>query len=547
MKGNKQRVVALGLLTTLLVAGCAGGGAKPGNTENKPGAPEVAQPESKTPKAGGTLRVALSANPRNIDPRLQWDSTSQMTLINMVDRLFTVAEDFSYRPLLAESWSGSPDGKSYTFKLRAGATFHDGTPVTAEAIKQNILWAADPDHKSPQVTMWDALEGVETPDAQTVVINLKSPVSEPSFMANMLDSPWPISGQQIMQNGDKAISNPIGAGPFKFVSYTGDDQVVMERYDQYWGGKPYLDKIVYRVIPDAATRRVEMEAGTIDVLMDVAAKDVEAYKAKGLNVIVGPANTNGMISLNVATPALQELAVRQAISHAINREAIVQKIFYGYVTPATTYMHPQNVNYAKDIPGYTYDLAKAKALLNDAGWKEGPDGIRVKDGKRLELTIGSRNHDTWNIMSQVMQEQLKAVGIATKINTTDTTAFYDSVRGGTYDIAYWSLNASGWHGLDHPNLRSTDWGNIAHLAKSSAELQQVQSTIDGLIDGFNSALKADERTKFAHDLQKIVNEQAITVPLWFEDRIYVMQPYVKGFEAPTVVRTILFDKAWLDK
>lgn len=545
MLNGKKRVAALGLLVTFL-AGCAGGGARPSETPPA-GSTDAPKQETKEPKKGGTLRVALSANPRNIDPRLQWDSTSQMALVNIVDRLFTVGTDFSYRPLLAESWSGSPDAKSYTFKLRKGAKFHDGTDVTAEAIKQNILWAADQSHKSPQVTMWDALESVETPDAATLIIKFKSPVSEPTFMANILDSPWPISGKQITENGDKAITNPIAAGPFKFVSYTGDDQIVMERNDQYWGGAPLLDKIIFRVIPDAATRRVEMEAGTIDVLMDVAPKDVDGYKAKGLKVVNGPAPTSGMISLNLATPALQELPVRQAISHAIDRNAIAKKIFFGYVTMATTYIHPQNVNYAKDIPGYGYDVAKAKKLLDDAGWKVGADGVREKNGQKLELTIGSRNHDTWTLMSQVIQEQLKAIGIGTKINTTDTTAFYNSVRAGTYDIAYWSLNSSGWHNLDHPNLRSTDWGNIAHLAKSSPEIQQVQTQIDGIIDGFQSSLDAKDRAKYAYDLQKIVNEQVITVPLWFEDRLYVMQPYVMEIEAPTVVRTIRFEKTWLDK
>ncbi len=543
---GKRRVAAAGFLIAFLVVGCSSNGQQ-ANTPPAPSPETPKQEAPKEPKRGGTLRVALSANPRNIDPRLQWDSTSQMAVVNIIDRLFTVGADFNYRPLLAESWSGAADGMSYTFHLRKGATFHDGSPVTAEAIKQNILWAADESHASPQVTMWDALDSVETPDESTVVIKLKTPVSEPTFMSHMLDSPWPISGKQITENGDNAISNPIGAGPFKFVSYTGDDQIVMERNDQYWGGAPLLDKIVYRVIPDAATRRVEMEAGTIDVLMDVAAKDVESYKAKGLTVITGPAPTSGMISLNLATPALQELAVRQAISYAIDRQAIANKIFFGYVTMATTYIHPENVNYAKDIPGYSYDLAKAKKLLDDAGWKVGANGVREKDGKRLELAIGSRNHDTWNLMSQVIQEQLKAIGIETRIDTTDTTAFYNSVRAGTYDIAYWSLNSSGWHDLDHPNLRSTDWGNIAHLAKSNPEIQAIQTDIDGIIDGFNSSLDAKVRAKYAYDLQKIVNENVITVPLWFEDRLYVMQPYVMDVEAPTVVRTIRFDKTWLNK
>lgn len=495
------------------------------------------------PKLGGTLTVAVGTNPRNIDPRLQWDSSSQQPLSNIVDRFYTVGEDFEYRPLLAESWSYNEDGTEYTFKLRKGVKFHDGTELTAGVVRDNILFTADPANQSPQITFWETLESVETPDSHTVVIKLTEPVAPATYLARRLDSPWPLGGAQ----SGTGVNNPISTGPFKFVSYTGDDQVVMERFDDYWGGAPYLDKVIYRVIPDPGTRRVEMERGTIDVLVEVDPKDVAGYERRGLTVLRGPAPFNNMISLNVSSGPLSELAVRKAIAYAIDRDALIDKVFYGFATKATTFVHDQNVYHNASIPSRDYDVAMARQILDDAGWKVGRDGYRSKDGVRLHLTIGSRNDERWNLMSQVLEQQLSDIGIDATINTTDTSAFYDAVRGANYDLAYWSLSGNSWTELGHPNLGSADWGNIAHMTKSTPELQAVQQQIDRHIHGFESALDEETRMMHSQELQRLVYEHVITVPLWFEDKIMVTQPYVKGLEAPSIMRTIRLEKAWLDK
>lgn len=495
------------------------------------------------PKRGGTLTVAVGTNPRNIDPRLQWDSSSQQPLSNIVDRFFTVGEDFEYRPLLAESWSYNEDGTEYTFHLRRGVKFHDGTEVTAEVIRDNILFTANPENQSPQITFWETLDSVETPDPYTLVIKLKEPVAPATYLARRLDSPWPLAASQ----SNVPVNNPISAGPFKFVSYTGDDQVVMERFDDYWGGAPYLDRVIFRVIPDPGTRRVEMERGTVDVLIEVDPKDVAAYERRGLTILSGPAPFNNMISFNLSSGPLSERAVREAIAYAIDRDALIDRVFYGFARKATTFVHEQNVYHNASIPSRDYDVAKARRILDEAGWVVGRDGFRSKDGVRLHLTIASRNDDRWNLMSQVLQQQLADIGIDSTISTTDTSAFYDAVRGGNYDLAYWSLSGNSWTDLGHPNLGSNDWGNIAHLTKSTPELQEVQREIDRLINGFESALDEDTRRMFSQELQALVYEHVITVPLWFEDKIMVTQPYVRGIEAPSIMRTIRLEKAWLDK
>lgn len=495
------------------------------------------------PKWGGTLTVAVGTNPRNIDPRLQWDSSSQQPLSNIVDRFFTVGEDFNYRPLLAESWSYNEEGTEYTFYLRRGAKFHDGTDVTAEVIRDNILFTADAANQSPQITFWETLDSVEAPDPYTLVIKLTEPVAPATFLSRRLDSPWPLAASQ----ANTPVNNPISTGPFKFVSYTGDDQVVMERFDDYWGGAPYLDRVIFRVIPDPGTRRVEIERGTVDVLLEVDPKDVAGYERRGLVVMSGPAPFNNMISFNVASGPLSERAVREAIAYAIDRDALIERVFYGFATKATTFVHEQNVYHNSAIPSREYDVAKARLILDEAGWVAGRDGYRSKNGERLHLTIASRNDDRWNLMSQVLQQYLADIGIDSTIVTTDTSAFYDSVRGGNYDLAYWSLSGSSWTDLGHPNLGSADWGNIAHLAKSTPELQEVQREIDRLINGFESALDEDTRRMYSQQLQEVVYEHVITVPLWFEDKIIVMQPHVRGIEAPSIMRTIRLEKAWLDK
>lgn len=499
------------------------------------------------PKEGGTLTVAVATNPRNIDPRLQWDSSSQQPLSNIVDRFYTTGEDFSYRPLLAESWSYNDEGTEYTFNLRPGVKFHDGTELTSEVVKDNILFAANPANQSPQVTFWETLESVETPDALTVVLKLKEPVAPMTYLSRRLDSPWVLSGAQAAAGGTQGFSQPIAAGPFKFVSYTGDNQIVMERFDEYWGGAPYLDRVIFRVIPDPGTRRVEMERGTVDILIDVDPKDVAGYEARGLTVLRGPAPFSNMISYNVADGPLAERAVREAIAHSIDRAAVIDRVFYGFAIEATTFVHEENIYHNGAVPSRDYDLAKANRILDEAGWKAGRDGIRTKNGQRLHLTIASRNDERWNLMSQVFQAQLSAIGIDSTINTTDTSAFHDAVRGGNYDLAFWSLSGSDWTSLGHPNLGSEDWGNIAHMKDSVPELQAAQKEIDRLIRGFESSVDEDLRLQYSQELQQLVYDHVIIVPLWFEEKIIVTQPYVKGLEAPSIMRTIRLEKTWLDK
>lgn len=504
------------------------------------------EPGDEGPVEGGTLTVAVANNPRNIDPRLQWDGASMVPLSNLVDRFFTIAEDGTLRPLLATEWYTNEDSTEFTFELRQDAKFHDGTDVTAESIVESILWtAAQPEY--PQANFWTNLESVEAMDSHTLVVRTESPVAATEFFRNRLYSPWPISLQQQEDHGDEGVTEPISTGPFAFVSYTGDDQIVLERFDDYWGGAPYLDQLVFRVIPDTSTRRVEMEAGTVDVLMNVEPRDVEAFEDHGLNIIVGPAPINAMVSMNLASEPLQDLEVRQALAHALNREAMIDRVFYGYATMATTYLHPSNIYHNSSVSGFDYDLDLAKTLLDEAGWELGEDDYRFRDGERLELEIASHEVEPWGIMSQILQDQLRSIGIAASITTTDTTAFYNSVRGGTYDIAYWVLSGNSWDQMGHPNLRTEDWGNISHMRDSSAEIQALQQEINDIILEFDGALDEETREATTYELQQVMNENVVTIPLWFPDRIYVTQPYVRGLEAPTVVGMIRFEKAWLDK
>lgn len=550
MKPRSLMLIMALVCSLFIFAACAPEAEDPEDPE----APEPEEPEEtedpddeedEEDKDGGTLTVALPSNPVNIDPRLQWDSTSMLPLSNVVDRFYTVDDDDELRPLAATDWYANEDADKFTFELREGVRYHDGTEMTSETIAEVIRWTAEKD-EYPQAQFWTNLDRVETPDDHTLVIHTTEPISPAEFWRERQYSPWPISLEQQEEHGDEGVRDPVGAGPFKFVSYTSDDQIVLERNEDYWAGPPHLDELIFRIIPDASTRRVEMEAGTIDVLPDVEPRDVAEYEDMGLNVQANEAPIRAMVSVNFKNEILQDMNVRQAIAHALNRDAIIERLFHGYATKAINYQHPNSPYYDDTVEGYEYDPARAEELLEESGWMLEGD-YRYRDGERLELEIASRDHDTWDMMSQIMEDQLREIGIDADVNTTDTTAFHNAVRDGTYDICYWVLHGNAWDQMGHPNLQTDAWGNISHMRDSKPEIQDLQDEINDLIMEFEGALTEDTRESTTVEMQHIINENLVVIPLWFPHRIHVTQPYVQDLEMPAIRSDIRYEDAWLSE
>lgn len=547
MRNRVARLLVPFIALAILLAGCSSPSSSGTGAAQETGNQTQGTATPSGPVKGGTLTIAINGQVVSIDAHQQADWPSMAAIINMYDGLLIAGSDNELRPLLAEKWEASADGKTFTFTIRSGATHHDGTPVTAQSLKQNLERVLLDELKSPQKSGYDKLESIEAPDDRTLIIKWQTPTDPGVFFASRITGPWAASPEATTAKGKDFALSPVGSGPFKFESYAADDRLVMTRNDTYWGGAPYLDKVVARIIPDSNTRRIEMEAGTIDVMLDVLPKDVKALEAKGIKIVRGPAVSMQALSLNLAKAPMSELAVRKAVAHAVPKEVMIEKLLYGYATPSVTGTHPRSWGVNKDVKGYEYNLEKAKQILDEAGWKVGPDGIRLKDGKKLSVVFSSRNEEQWMLIAQTVQESLKSIGFEVTIDAKDWGAFLEGVRAGNYDLSYWSLGGVSFEpqGFTWNLLSGSYWG-ISQIDKSPATKELSQKVDDLINRGDAEIADRENKGQIYKEFQQLIVDEVLIVPLWHMDRLTAVQPWVEDLEVPTLNPIVRADKAWIN-
>ncbi|NTU47580.1 MAG: ABC transporter substrate-binding protein, partial [Syntrophobacteraceae bacterium] len=344
------------------------------------------------PKPGGTLVYGRGGDSVGLDPAYETDGNSFMVCDNIYEALvFYADESTTLEPGLAESWEIAPDGKTYAFQLRKGIKFHDGTPFDADAVvfsigrmmkNRNVKffgkgWEIPPQERPPEywvsMEMDDIVESIEATSEHTVVFKLKK-VTAP-FLANMgRDFADIISPTAFVKNPKEFVRNPVGTGPFKLVKWIKDDQIQLERNPDYWNKTegPYLDKVVFRAIPDNSVRFLELKAGNIHICEFPNAADIPmARKDPNLQVISQPGMNIGYLGFNHTKPLWQNVHLRRAVAHAINRKAIVDNIYQGMGQVAKNPIPPTMWSYNDAIEDLPYDPELAKKELEQAGFSGG--------------------------------------------------------------------------------------------------------------------------------------------------------------------------------
>jgi peptide/nickel transport system substrate-binding protein len=375
--------------------------------------------------------------------------------------VFYQDESTSLEPGLAKSWTISPDGKTYTFKLREGVRFHDGTPFNADAVVFSIGrmmkdrqvkffgkgWDIPAQERVPEywvsMEMDDTIGSIEATDEYTVVFNLKR--VEAPFLANMgMDFADIISPTAFMKNPKEFLRNPVGTGPFKFEKWVKDDRIILVKNTDYWdkSGGPYLAKVVFRSIPENSVRFLELKAGGIQICQFPNPADVDlARKDPNIKLIEQPGMNIGYLSFNhTKEPWKSNLHLRKAIAYALNRKAYVDNIYQGMGQVAKNPIPPTMWGYNTDIPGYPYDLEMAKKELAAAGYPE---------GKGLpEITLWSMpvprpyNPDGLKI-GVAMSADLAKVGIRARIVSYEWGTYLKRQREQPDDMDLFQL---GWTG-----------------------------------------------------------------------------------------------------
>ncbi len=325
---------------------------------------------SQMPIMGGKLVVCQPAEPPGLDPTANTAAAiDRVVFANIYEGLVKVDSTGGFLPGLANGWNVSEDGRAYTFNLRKGVVFHNGEAFDAGVAKWNLERAALPENGNPHPEYFSGIETIQTPDSHTLVIRLKA--VDALFIAHMAE------GDAVMlpiKGFEKAKSNPIGTGPFKFVKWVRGDRVEMERFAGYWNPfLPYLDRVVFRFISDPAAQIAALKAGDIDVIGYIAAPEsaMMLEKDKRFKVYAGTTTGEVIMSTNNRAAPFDNRMVRRAMAHAIDRQAVVDLVMFGYGTPIGSHWSSSTPYYVDLTDRFPYDPDKARALLKEAGYPDG--------------------------------------------------------------------------------------------------------------------------------------------------------------------------------
>lgn len=456
--------------------------------------------------AGGVLVYGRGGDTVALDPAIVTDGESFRVTENVYDTLLTFGEqDTTVQPSLAKEWTVSEDGLTYTFTLEEGVTFHDGTAFNADAVVQNFeRWAAGSAEQFYYYNSMFMSEGesviasVEAQDDTTVVFTLTRP--QAPFLKNIAMSPFAIASPAAF---DQLEDNPVGTGPFKFVEWKRNDSITLEKNTAFWkDGLPKLDRVIFRAIPDNSARLNALTTGEIDIADGINPSDATSIQSNSeLQLIERPSMNIGYLGLTNNRAPFDDVKVRQAVNHAIDKQTIIDAFFQGYAEPAVNPMPSTISGYNEDIAGYEYDPEKAKALLAEAGYNGEEFELWAMPVPRPYMPDGQK-------VAEAIQKNLEDVGMKAKIVTYEWATYLEKAKNGEADA--FLLGWTGDNGdadnflytlLDKDNIGSN---NYAYYSSDEAHtlLVQAQSEVD-----------EDKRNELYKQAQVIIHEDAPWVPL----------------------------------
>ncbi len=368
------------------------------------------------------LKLGMVLEPPHLDPTAGAAAAiDEVVYANVFEGLTRIDRNGEVQPALAESWTISDDGLTYSFALRSGVSFHDGTVFDSGDVKFSLERATAEDSTNAQKGLFEPIAKVETPDARTVVVTLKRPTG--SFLFNL---GW---GDAVIVAPESAADNkvrPVGTGPFLFKRWVKGDRVELTRNGAYWGPKIKLGRATIKIIPDPAAATAAMMAGDVDAFANFPAPEAMAqFEADArFEVVIGSTEGETILAINNAREPLNDIRVRRAIAHAIDRSAVIDGAMFGYGTPIGSHFAPHHPAYVDLTGRYPYDPAQAKALLAEAGHADG-----------LKLTLKLPPPSYARRGGEIIAAQLSQIGIETEIIPVQWAQWLEQVfRGTDYDL-----------------------------------------------------------------------------------------------------------------
>lgn len=471
--------------------------------------------DEKTPQYGGTLVVHYSGEQRVLNPALRASTGVYEVSGKVVESLVDLDQNGQIIPVLATSWTSSPDGKTITFKLREGVKWHDGKSFTSQDVKYNALefWKK---RLNFSTALQLNLTSVDTPDDYTVVFNYSRPMPLDLLLRALVDLGYVVPKH--LYEGTDVLNNPyntapIGTGPFKFVEYQRGQHIIVERNTDYWRkGYPYLDKIIWRIIDDNSSASAALESGQIDLsaYSKLSLADINRFKQNEKFAVLtkgSQANIfNNTLEFNFRNPIIANLNVRKAIVQSLDISFFTEDFLYGFGKPATGIIPSSNTFYpinSKIV--YPFDREKAEQLLDEAGYK------RKSDGNRFTLKlVHINNGEDVPLFATFIQQSLAEIGINVVIVNLDTAGALNAVyKLHDFDIA------TGWHQYrGDPAVSTTVWlrSGSPDGAPWTNQYGWKSDTVDQLIDNAATEIDPTKRKALYTQLVDIINAE---LPLWF--------------------------------
>jgi ABC-type transport system substrate-binding protein len=463
------------------------------------------------------------------------------------DNLVAFNDKMELVPQLATEWSVSQDGRTWTFRLRRNVTFHDGTPFGADAAIFHLQRQIDPQTNRANRPLWDPLGGAGTVrkiDDFTIAITTERPYG-PLLNTLAHGSGGIVSPTAVRRLGEGFARAPVGTGPYAFERLETGTELVLRRNDNYWGGRPAYSRIVMRHVPDPTTRIALLQSGQVDVINLVPPENVAQLQGNpAIDVISRPALRTFGFAFNLNRRQFQDVRVRQAFNYAVNRGPVIKAIFKDFATPIDSPISPNAVGYVP-VGTYPYDVDRAKALLTEAGWRPGPDGVLRRDGQAFEITlltpIGLLPKDIE--VTQAFQNFLRVIGVRATINRVEPAAFWDFLRVPPdrlqWDMVLFGFNPSNGDGGYH--LTSLFESNPSRTGPPKVWNFTWYSNlrVDQLLGQADATVDAARRRQLLGEVARIVWHDAPYVWLYAENVIVAKRKEVKNVEVLPVIFTIL--------
>ncbi|MEF2291359.1 ABC transporter substrate-binding protein [Virgibacillus dokdonensis] len=542
MKGKYTFWFIFMLLCMLFLAACSGdGGAKTDKAEEESGG--ASEEDTKGDKEATVneeqvLVFGRGGDSVSLDFASISDGESSRVTKNIFESLLDYdKESFEVVPGLAHDWEVSDDGLRYTFLLEEDVTFHDGTPFNAEAVKVNFERWADPEHKYAFTddgyayplygNMFGGYKGDESHNIKEInVINdyevefvLKAP--QGPFLQNMAMHYFAMTSPTALEKyGSDIGENPVGTGPFKFVSWSKNDQIVLEKFADYRkDGLPKLDQVIFEVIPENSARLIALRSGEVDIIDGINPDDAASIESEdGLDLYVRGENNIGFLGMNVEKEPLNDKLVRQAINYAVDTDAIVEALYAGYATTAANLIPPNYLGYNDELEPYAHDVEQAKELLAEAGYA---------DGFEMDLWVMPVSRPYMpdpETVAEIVQSNLQEIGITTNIVREEWAPYLEKTGKGEQD-----LYLLGWSGSNGDPDYFFD--SLLHGDSIGGENRSFfqNDEVDKLIDQAGAEIDQDKRAALYKQVQTILHEEVPGVNIVHSTPLVAAKNKVKNF------------------